>query len=91
MYLHAYYRVGVMLPREHYETLVVFVVYFVLKMFKNNDFYKNKMHARRTHIFFPEQECNLVRVLVYLNLALLLEKMCKVRMRMFDFGCSSQC
>ena len=41
-----------MLPGEHYETLVLFVVYFVLKMFKNIDFYiKNKMHARRTRIF----------------------------------------
>ena len=54
-----------MLPGQHYETLVFFVVYFVLKMFKNNDFYiKNKMHASRTRTFFLEQECNPVTVLV---------------------------
>ena len=41
-----------MLPGEPYETLVVFVVNFVLKMFKIIDFYiKNKMHARRTRFF----------------------------------------
>ena len=42
------------------------------------------MHARRTRIFFPEQECNLVTVLVRLNLALLLKKMCKVHMSMLE-------
>ena len=47
---------------DHYETLVLFLIlYFVLKMFKNIDFYIN---ARRTRIFSPEQECNLVTVLV---------------------------
>ena len=35
------------------------------------------MRARRTLTFSPEQECNLVTVLVLLNLALLLKKMCK--------------
>ena len=28
LYLHASYRVGIMLPGEHCETLVLFVVYF---------------------------------------------------------------
>ena len=37
--MHVCYRVGGMLPGEHYETLVLFAVYFVLKMFKNIDFY----------------------------------------------------
>ena len=41
------------------------------------------MHARRTRIFFPEQECNLVTVIVWLNLVLILGKLCKVHMRMF--------
>ena len=55
----ACHRVGGMLPgARHYETLVFFVIYFVLKMFKNI-LYKNK-----TRIFFPEQECNLVTVTV---------------------------
>ena len=40
------------------------------------------MHARRKRIFFQEQECNLVTVLV--NLALLQKKMCKVHMRAFE-------
>ena len=43
--------------------LVLFVVYFVLKLFKNIDFYiktRLKMHTRSMRIFFPEQECNLV-------------------------------
>ena len=39
MYLNACYRVGSLLPGEQYETLVLFNVYFVLKMFKNIDFY----------------------------------------------------
>ena len=41
--------------------MFVFVIYFVLKMFKNIDFYIK--HARRSRIFTPEQECNLVTVL----------------------------
>ena len=42
------------------------------------------MHARRTRIFFLKQECNLVTVLVWLNLALLLKQLCKMHMRVFD-------
>ena len=34
LYLNACYRVGDMLPVEHYETLVLFFVHLVLKMFK---------------------------------------------------------
>ena len=34
LYLHACYRVGGMLPGEHYEILLLFVVYFVLKISK---------------------------------------------------------
>ena len=49
---------------DHNETLVLFVIYFVLKMFKNIDFYI-KQDARETYAyFFPEQDCNLVTVLV---------------------------
>ena len=42
------------------------------------------MHVRRTGYIFPELECNLVTVFVLLNLALLLEKLCKVHMRVFE-------
>ena len=41
------------------------------------------MHARCTRIF-SEQECNLVTVLVRLNLDLLLETLCKVHMKVFE-------
>ena len=47
-----------------YETLVLFVIYFVLKMFKNIDFYIKTKCTRGVVVFFsPEQECNLVTVL----------------------------
>ena len=42
------------------------------------------MHVRRTRILFPEQECNLVTVLVGLNLVLLLKEVSKVHMRVFE-------
>ena len=49
---------------DHNETLVLFVIYFELKMFKNVDLYI-KQDARETYAyFFREQECNLVIVLV---------------------------
>ena len=63
LYLHACYRVGVTLLGEHYETLILFVVYFVLKMFKNIGFYIKTRCTRGLRIFFPEQERNLVTVL----------------------------
>ena len=37
---------------HHYEILVLFVIYFVLKMFKNIDFYKKKQDARETYAYF---------------------------------------
>ena len=46
-----------------YETLVLFVIYFVLKMFKNIDFYIKTKCTRGVVVFSPEQECNLVTVL----------------------------
>ena len=52
---------------DHYETLVLSVVYFVLKMLKNIDFHRKTSCTRgvhRTRIFSPEQECNLVTVFV---------------------------
>ena len=62
-----------MLPGKHYETLVLFVVYFVLKMFNNIDFYLKTRNTQGVRVFFfPEQECNLVTVLVRINLALLM-------------------
>ena len=42
------------------------------------------MHARAYAYFLPEQECNLVTVLVCLNLALIIEKLCKMHMRVFE-------
>ena len=63
-----------MLTGEDYETLVLIVVYFVLKMFQNIDFYiKTRCTQGVCIFFFLEQECNLVTVLVWLNLALLLK------------------
>ena len=63
--LHACYRVEGMPPREHCETLVLFVVYFVLKMFKNIDFYIKTRCTQGVRVFFfPEQEYNLVTVIV---------------------------
>ena len=53
--MHACYRVGGMLPGEHYETLVVFIVYFVLKMLKNIDFYMKTRCTQGVRVFFPEQ------------------------------------
>ena len=41
------------------------------------------MYARRTRIFFPEQECDPVTVLVCINLTLLLRKPCSVHMTVF--------
>ena len=52
-----------MLPGEHYETLVLFVVYFVLKMFKNIDLYIKTRYTQGVRVFFPEQEYNLITVL----------------------------
>ena len=49
---------------DHYETLVLFVIYFVLKMLKNIDFYIKTRCTRGVRVFFPEQECNQVTVLV---------------------------
>ena len=63
--MHDCYRFGGMLPGEHYETLVLFVLYFVLKMLKNIDFYIKTRCTQGVRVFFPEQECNLATVLVY--------------------------
>ena len=52
MCLHDCYRVGGMLPGEHYETLVLFVVYFVIKMFKNIDVYINTRCTQGVRVFF---------------------------------------
>ena len=49
---------------DHYETLVPFVIYVVLKMFKNIDFYIKTRCTQGVRVFFPEQECNLVVVTV---------------------------
>ena len=67
--------------QKHYETLVIFIVCFDLKMLKNIDFYIKTRSTQGVCVFFPEQKCNLVTVLVWLNLALLLNKLCKVHMR----------
>ena len=49
---------------EHYETLVLFVIYFVLKMSENIGFYIKTRCTRDVRGFFPEQKCNRVTVLV---------------------------
>ena len=55
-----------MLPGEHYETLV----YLVLKMFKNIDFYIKARCTRGVRVFFLSMhESNVVTVFVSLNLA----------------------
>ena len=38
---------------DHYETLVLFVIYFVLKMFKNIDFYIKTRCTRDVRVFLP--------------------------------------
>ena len=39
---------------DHYETLVLFVIYFVLKMLKNIDFYIKKQDACEAYAYcFP--------------------------------------
>ena len=53
-------------------------------MFKNIDFYMKTRCTQGVRVFFPEQECNLVTVLAGLNLALLLEQLCKVHTRVFE-------
>ena len=48
------HRVGGMLPgARHYETLVLFVIYFVLQLFKNIDFYIKTRRTRGVRVFFP--------------------------------------
>ena len=39
-----------------YETLVLFVIYFVLKMFKNIDFYRKTKCTRGVVVFFPQSK-----------------------------------
>ena len=39
-----------------YETLVLFVIYFVLKMFKNIDFYIETKCTRGVVVFFPQSK-----------------------------------
>ena len=41
------------------------------------------MHARRMRSFFSEHECDLVTVLVCINLTLPLRKSCRVHMTVF--------
>ena len=56
-------------------------------MFKNIDFYIKTRCTLGVRVFFLEQECNLVTVLICmtkLNLALLPKKKCKVHMRAFE-------
>ena len=38
---------------DHNETLVLFVIYFVLKMFKHIDFYIKQDCTRGVRVFFP--------------------------------------
>ena len=40
---------------DHYETLVLFGIYFVLKMFKNIDFYI-KQDAREAYAYFSQSK-----------------------------------
>ena len=44
--------VGSMLPGEHYETLVLFVIHFVLKMFKDIDFCIKTKCTQGVRVFF---------------------------------------
>ena len=37
---------------DHYETLVLLVIYFVLKMFKNIDFYIKTRYTRDVRVSF---------------------------------------
>ena len=46
------YRVGGMLSGEHYDTLVLYVVYFVLKIFKNIGFYIKTRCTQGVRVFF---------------------------------------
>ena len=46
------YRVGGMLLGEPNKTLVLFVVYFVLKMFKSIDLYIKKRCTQGVRVFF---------------------------------------
>ena len=39
-----------------YETLVLFVIYFVLKMVKNIDFYIKTKCTRGVVVFFPQSK-----------------------------------
>ena len=48
---------------DHYETLVLFVIYFVLKMFKKINFYIKTRCTLGVRVFFTKQECNLVTML----------------------------
>ena len=41
---------------DHYETLVLFVEYFVLKMFKNIDFYIKTRCTRGVRVIFSQSK-----------------------------------
>ena len=46
-----------MLPgARHYETIVLFVIYFVLKMFKNIDFYIKTRRTRGVRVCFSQSK-----------------------------------
>ena len=62
---------------DHYETLVLSVVCFVLKMIKIIDFYIKTRYTRGVRAFFPEQDLVSVTVLQ-------LKKLCKVHMRVLE-------
>ena len=59
-----------------YKTLVLFVIYFVLKMFKNIDFYIKTRCTRDVHVFFLRARMT--------KSSFVTEKLCKVRMSVFE-------
>ena len=81
MYLHACYWVGGMLPGQHYERLIHFVVYFVLKMFKNIDFYIKTRCTQGVRVFFFQSK-NVISDCMTKS-SVITGKLCKVHMRVF--------
>ena len=73
-----------MLPGGHYETIVLFVVYFVLKMFKNIDFYIKTRCTRGVRVVFSVTRMRSSNSARINKFDFRTEKSCSVHMTVFE-------
>ena len=71
-----------MLPGEHYETRVLFVIYFVLKLFTNIDFYIKTKCTRAVRIFSIARILSSNSVCMPKSSFIAEQKFCKVYMKL---------